>query len=248
MTTLEAPRTYGAAVRDLAAAQKTSAGVPAYLRYVNRPLGRRAAALAYVLGATPNQVTVLSGLFSLASIVLLVVFRPSVLLGVLVAVGLVVGYALDSADGQLARLLGGGSLAGEWLDHVVDAARMPAVHLAVLIALFRFGHLAPGWLLVPLGYALAVTVTFFSVMLVDQMRVRTGAAEHMRADGLATGDSLLRSLTTIPVDFGAICLVFLLWGFHDVFMAAYVALFVISCVHMAVSVSRKYRELQGARD
>lgn len=246
--TATATRSYGTAVRELSAAQKTAAGVPAYLRYVNRPLGRRAAALAYVLRMTPNQVTVLSGLFSLVSTVALTTVRPSVPLGVLVAAGLVVGYALDSADGQLARLRGGGSLAGEWLDHVVDAARMPAVHMAVLIALFRFGHLSPGWLLVPLAYALAVTVTYFSVILAGQIRARTGAAQHVRRDGVATSDSALRSLATIPVDFGAICLVFVLWGVQEAFLIAYVALFAVNVLHMAVSVSRKYRELLNATD
>lgn len=243
MTTLEAPRTYATAVRDLAAAQKTSAGVPAYLRYVNRPLGRRAAALAYVLGMTPNQVTVLSGLFSLASIVLLVVFGPSFLLGVVVAAGLVVGYALDSADGQLARLQGGGSLSGEWLDHVVDAARMPAVHMGVLIALFRFGHFADGWLLVPLAYALVVTVTFFSATLVAQMRVRSGGSQSERCDGVATPPSPLRSVLLLPIDVGTLCVLFVLWGFPQVFLTVYTGLFVVCAVHMATSLRRRFSEV-----
>ena len=51
---------------------------------------------------------------------------------------LVVGYAFDAADGQLARLRGGGIIAGEWLDHMVDAIKVASLHLAVLVGLYRF--------------------------------------------------------------------------------------------------------------
>ena len=44
-------------VRRLAAAQKGAAGAPAYSRFVNRPLGRLFAALAFHAGLTPNAVT-----------------------------------------------------------------------------------------------------------------------------------------------------------------------------------------------
>ena len=45
-------------VARLAAAQKRRApGSPAYSIYVNRPIGRRLAAAAYLAGLTPNAVT-----------------------------------------------------------------------------------------------------------------------------------------------------------------------------------------------
>ena len=47
--------TFAAVVARLAAAQKQRApGSPAYSIYVNRPLGRRLAAAAYLAGLTPN--------------------------------------------------------------------------------------------------------------------------------------------------------------------------------------------------
>ena len=61
------------------------------------------------------------------------------------------GYALDSADGQVARLTGGGSLLGEWLDHMIDSTKIAALHLAVLLHACRHTDLPAGWLLVPLG-------------------------------------------------------------------------------------------------
>src|SRR6185436_886779 len=107
-------------------------------RFVNRKIGRVLAAGSYQLGLTPNAVTGISALFSAAAIAIIACLSPSVGVGVLVAVLLLLGYAFDSADGQLARLRGGGSPAGEWLDHVVDSIKVVALHLAVLIGWFRF--------------------------------------------------------------------------------------------------------------
>ena len=51
------PSEYRAAMGRLKAAQKTNYGAPLYSRLVNRPAGRRLAALAYSLHLSPNQVT-----------------------------------------------------------------------------------------------------------------------------------------------------------------------------------------------
>ena len=87
--------------------------------------------------------------------------------GITVAVLLVLGYALDSADGQLARLRGGGSLQGEWLDHTVDSLKVVVVHLAVLVTWSLHLDLPVGWLVVPLAFAAASSVHFFGMVLVD---------------------------------------------------------------------------------
>lgn len=133
----------GTVLRELRGAQKSSKGVSLYSRYVNRPAGRLLAAGAYRAGLTPNQVTMISALFTFSSIVAVALVEPSWWLGVAVYAGLVVGFAFDSADGQLARLTGRGGPDGEWLDHVVDCAKMILVHSAVLISFDRFGAL-PG--------------------------------------------------------------------------------------------------------
>lgn len=233
---------FGWATRELGNAQKSAAGVPAYTRYINRPLGRLAAALAYLAGLSANQVTVLSGLISFVSLTALAVFEPSWSLGFAVATGLVVGYILDSADGQLARLRGGGSLAGEWLDHVVDAARMPALHLAVLIALFRFASDLPvNYLLIPIGYLLVSVVRFFALILAEQMRRYATAVPPN--GGAPDGNSVLKSLLGLPGDFGVLCVIFLTWGNTILFLALYGALFVANLLLMGASLRRRYREL-----
>ena len=66
--------TYG----RLRVAQKGRArGAPAYSVFVNRPVGRLLAAIAYRLGLTPNQVTVISAVFTFAGIGLLAVLPPT---------------------------------------------------------------------------------------------------------------------------------------------------------------------------
>ena len=139
-------------VERLRATQKHSVGAPAWSRYVNRPVGRHLAAIASRAGLRPDQVTGLSALASLTAIVLLVLLGPSWPLGAAVAGLLVLGYALDSADGQLARLQGSSSPAGEWLDHVVDSAKIVSLHAAVLLQLQRWDGLVGAWSLVPLAF------------------------------------------------------------------------------------------------
>jgi hypothetical protein len=97
-------------LRRLAGAQKPpAAGSPAYSRFVNRRLGRLLAATCHRLGLTPNQVSMVSAAFSATGIVLVALVRPTVAWSVAISAALVLGYAFDSADGQVARLRGGGS-------------------------------------------------------------------------------------------------------------------------------------------
>ena len=131
----------------LRSAQKPSRGTAAYSRLVNRPAGRRVAAAAQLVGVTPNGATAASALLSGSGLVLLATQRPSAWLGLAVSVLLAAGYVLDSVDGQLARLRGGGSLSGEWLDHTVDCVKTctPAprrAHLVVPVRLRRRPRLA----------------------------------------------------------------------------------------------------------
>ena len=106
-------RSYRATLGNMGMAQKPGRGAPPYSRWINRRLGKYLAAAAYVIGLTPVQVTIISACFTLAALVLVIVVAPVWWLGILVAVLLLLGYALDSADGQLARVRGGGGQQGE---------------------------------------------------------------------------------------------------------------------------------------
>lgn len=235
---------YSGALRRLGSAQKPAKGAPAYSRFVNRRLGRYLAAAAYVLGLTPNMVTAISGAFSFIGIALLALVAPSWWLGVTVMLCLVIGYALDSADGQLARLRGGGSTAGEWLDHMIDATKISSLHLAVLIAAHRwFDFDSAAWLLVPIGFTVVAAVSFFGMILNDQL-LRAYQAGRPAATSVAT-PSTLRSLLVAPTDYGVLCLSFALLGAPQVFFVVYCVLFAGSLGYLALAAIKWFRVMQG---
>lgn len=211
------------ALAQLRSAQKSARGGPPYSIFVNRPMGRVLAALAFRARLTPNGVTGLSALATFAGIVLLAAAPATWATGVGVCVLLVLGYALDSADGQLARLRGGGSLQGEWLDHTVDSLKVVAVHLAVLVTWYLHLDLAPGWLWVPLAFATASSVHFFGMILVDLLGRATRAELGVPAPPkVAPGAS--SALLKLPTDYGVLCLATLLLGAHAVFVGVYTVL------------------------
>lgn len=229
--------------RALAAAQKGHArGAPAYSVYVNRRVGRVLAAVAFRWGLTPNQVTGISALHTFAALLLLVLLPAQWWTGVIVAVLLALGYAWDSADGQLARLSGGGTLAGEWLDHFVDAVKIASLHLAVLIGLHAHTPLSGSpWLLVPIGFSVVAVVAFFGMLLNDLLKGKKGVqSTHARGGG-----TLLRSTMLLPTDFGTVCLVFLLWGWTTGFLVVYTALAAANLLFLLLAAVKWFREVRA---
>jgi phosphatidylglycerophosphate synthase len=232
---------YSDAVAQLRSAAKPNYGAPAYSRWLNRPLGRRLAALAYTAGLTPNQVTGLSALASLGGVVLIAWPEPSVLLGVLITLRLLLGYALDSADGQLARLTGSSSPAGEWLDHMVDTAKPVLVHGAVLVSWLRFGDsLDWWWALVPLTFILIWMMAFFGWQLGELLKQRAGAPGQT-----PKGAPVLRSLLRAPSDWGVVCLVFLLWS-TPAFWPGYTTLMIANAVITLAALPVWFRQVSNA--
>ncbi|MGW8970739.1 CDP-alcohol phosphatidyltransferase family protein [Streptomyces platensis] len=237
---------FGYAIRQLSAAQKSAKGVSLYSRYVNRPAGRVLAAVGYSIKLTPNQVTMISGVFTFAGVVMIAVLRPSPAAAVAVFAALVLGFALDSADGQLARLTGTGSAAGEWLDHVVDCAKMLALHMAVLVSFYRhFGLSDPRYLFVPVAFQFAAVMVFFGGILTEQLkradRLRSGAGGPTPAAPAST----LRSVALLPVDYGVFCALFLTFGSRDVFLVLYSCLLVAHLLFMVAFLVKWYRELSA---
>lgn len=233
-------RRYGTALERLRTAQKPSAGTPLYSRLVNRPVGRRFAAFAYVLGWTPNTVTFVSAIFTFSAITLVALVSPTWWLGVLVSVMLMLGYALDSADGQLARLRGGGSVQGEWLDHTVDAAKVLTIHSAILISAFRHFDLPVAWLLVPIAYLAVDSLLFFGMMERDLLLARAAGG---KAPASAASTGMLRAILILPSDYGLFCLVFLFLGLPMVFFGVYTLMLVCNTVLLLLALVKWYRQL-----
>lgn len=237
------PAGFVAAVRRLRSAQKSSKGAPLYSLYVNRPLGRVFAAAAYQVRLTPNQVTGISAVFTFTGIAALALLPAQWWVGLLVAGCLVLGYALDSADGQLARLRGGGSRTGEWLDHMIDSAKICSLHLAVLITMARsFSLEQQAWLLVPMVFCVASVVNFFGMLLVELL-----VREHRAATGQArpapTRATPVRSMLKIPTDYGVLCLAFALLGAPALFLGVYTFLAAGTLGYLSLIVVKWYRDV-----
>ncbi len=235
--------TYLETVKRLASAQKAAApGAPAYSILVNRRVGRFIAAAAYRAGLTPNGVTAISAALTFTGILLLAIAPPSLLVGVGVWLLLAVGYAFDSADGQVARLRGGGSLSGEWLDHVVDAVKIVSLHSAVLITAYRHFDLAAGWLLVPVGFTIVASGMFFAMILNDLLKgihsARTGIPVVKGAGG-----GRLRSLIVIPTDYGILCLAFVTLGAPLLFFVIYSLLFAANAGYFLLAAIKWFRDM-----
>lgn len=229
-------------MRRLASAQKGRAkGAPAYSVYVNRPVGRVFAAAAHTIGLSPNGVTAVSAAFTFSGILVLALVDPSWWTGIVVWLLLAIGYALDSADGQVARLRGGGSLAGEWLDHFIDAIKIVSLPIATAIGLYRFSDLPTPYVLVPLAFAIVATATFFGMILNDLLKSSKGIASSAESGG----GGALRSIVLLPVDYGIVCLVYVLWGWATVFAFAYAFFFAAAAAFCLLAAVRWFRAMRS---
>jgi len=224
----------------LEGAQKTPKGASLYSRYINRPFGRRLAAAAHVAQLTPNQVTLLSALFSFTGIFVILAFQPTPVGGVAIAAALLLGYALDSADGQLARLRTSGGRAGEWLDHVLDCAVKLALHGAVLVAWYR-SDLEARYLLLAFAFQFVAVLLFFGGTLAEKLRENSTGTTH----GPFHGTRLIHvsEVLRLFVDHATICLAFLTWGWPDVFLICYALLFVAHSAFLVAFGTHLFQEL-----
>lgn len=243
MSTTSVVGRYRDGLARLASAQKPSFGTPAYSRMINRPLGRRFAAAGHAIGLTPNQATAISATLSGAGIALIAVVRPSVAVAIAIAVLLAFGYVMDSVDGQLARLRGGGSRSGEWLDHTIDCVKTSSLHAAVAISWFRFPVSDHAWtLLLPLGFGIIAATTFFGLILIPTLRPQV---EPPPADAAPRFEHPLRTYALLPIDYGTICLSFVLLAWRTGFLVLYTVLFVAATGALALALRKWWHELRA---
>lgn len=230
---------YSSTLRQLSKVQKPAQGVSVYARFVNRPAGRLLAAAAYRIGLSPNHVTAVSALITFAGVFATALLPPSNALGPWVSLALLLGFALDSADGQLARLHRSTSLSGEWLDHVVDCAKLLGIHAAVLISFYRCFDLPRPVLLLPIIFQFAAVLLFFGGILTEQLRRRRGDASAVRVPA----PSAVRGVALLPVDYGLLCLIFVFLGNQKLFLVLYVALLAVHVVFVPAFLVKWFREL-----
>lgn len=245
---------FSEAYGTLRQAQKTNRGAPAYSRWVNRPLGRVLAAGAYRMGMTPNQVTGVSAAFTYTAIAALALVPPSGPTSLGVAGLLLLGYALDSADGQLARLTSMGRPSGEWLDHVVDMGKICLLGASVAISWARWGtpgDFPPGtWsVAVPLLFVAVSVLSFFGWLLSDLLiRVaragaREGAANPPGASPTPSAAPALRSLLRLPSDYGLLALTFAWFGTW-MFPVTFIALLAANAAILTLALPTWFSQVQ----
>lgn len=227
---------FRASFDQLKRAQKTRKGVPLYLLYVNRPAGRAVAASLRHTRVTPNHVTWTGAALTYGTLIWLALWAQPTPAAAVAGVLLALGYVLDSADGQLARLQGTSSAYGEWLDHLLDNGRMTVMHVAAFCYLVRTTDYDAVLLAVCSGaFLLASSLIFFGGVLFDQLAKNAGAGASTQTAGTpdASADRrlLVRSVVMLPVDYGVTCLAFLLVPMPSVFLIAYL---VLAAAHLVI--------------
>lgn len=222
----------------LRTAQKRRTGVPLYTLAVNRPVGRVIAA-ASPAWATPNTLTLIGAICTFAGILWLLVGATATASAALVGVAMIIGFFFDSADGQLARLRGGGSAAGEWLDHVIDGVRMVLLHIATLAYLLRT-EVVPSWVAFTLCavFSVSAAATYFAGSLFEKLTTATPSTTVTRS-------SRLRSVIMLPVDYGILCWVYLLLPFAVVFTVAYALVAAAKVLTTSALLLKWYRALRA---
>ena len=221
----------------LAAAQKPGAGVPAYMRWVNRGAARVVAAACAAFGWTPNFVSFISVCFSTVGLIVLVACDPAWWTGLIVGTALAVGFMFDSADGQVSRVTGASSKTGEWVDHVADAFRSPAIHFCTGAAVMVYRPESWWLAVVALVYGWVTSGQFMSQILAEQF-VRAAGRKQTRGGNL-------RSFVLLPTDPGVLCWSFAAWGFGVPFMVLYTFLAAIAVAHSSISLRRRFRDLRA---
>lgn len=211
--------------------QKPDRGVSTYSRSVNRPAGRWLASLAAVVGLTPNQLTLLGAGCSAIAVGVIAFSPRTIVAGLVAGFMLMLAFALDSADGQLARLRHAESRRGEWLDHMLDAATKLGVPLAVFFAFYRGGRTG-WWLALPLAFLIVSLLLFFAVTLGGLLRRLDGVTAENRPPLTSFGDTAIRPLLQTPADHGAVCVVFLLWGLPSAFAIGYTVVLIAQALFL----------------
>lgn len=256
-TSSDRPLSFSAAYSTLRGAQKSARGAPAYSRWVNRPVGRVFAASAYRLGMSPNQVTVVSALTTYCGIAIIALVAPGPAMALLVSLLLLVGYALDSADGQLARLTKMGRPSGEWLDHVIDMGKICLLHGAIAISWFRWG--VPGldvgaWAIALPVLFLTVSVVGFFGWLLSDLLIRVAGARtpgpspdpaRKQPDPPPPSAPALRSFLRLPGDYGLLALTFG-WFASSLFVLTYTILFAANAVILIAALPVWFGQVRAA--
>lgn len=147
--------------------------LPAWVKEAVRATLRPIVGMAIALHITPNTITVIGVVITLAASVL--VASGWLLIGAAV---LTAGSLLDAVDGALARAQGGGTPFGSFLDSTLDRVSEAILYIGIA-GWFLFAHDDPAW------PVLLVLVALAGSFLVSYSRARAEGIGMSASVGLA---------------------------------------------------------------
>lgn len=225
----------------IAASKKPSGSI--YTRYVNRNAAIPLTYLFWRLDLHPNTISLISSVVTHTGLVILLALKASVPVVVSAYLLLVLGYMLDSCDGQLARVSGKTSKRGELLDHSLDMVKLLTFNMTLGYLLLMdaiAGTLAFNMVLTAIGLnLLCQPAHFFVISLKDAI---LGSPQQMNAVQRVRGvGALLRN----AADYGLFMMMILLLPWAQMFLYVYLA---YGCFYMLLFVShfvRTYHRSSG---
>jgi hypothetical protein len=84
-------------------------------------------------------------------------------------------------------------------------------------------------------------VTFFGMMLNEALRAQHGVATRAAWTGERSG--VLRSLLTLPTDYGTLACLFVLFGAPWLFVPVYTAMFLAATAFLVLALGKWFREM-----
>lgn len=182
---------------------RTNRGGGLFSESISQWLGAAFALAAHRLGLRPTALTIANLVIGLAASVTVVALAdrvaagavPAWLVGLVALVGWQVAYALDCADGQLARVTGQGSPAGARVDVLCDVAAQIALVTALGTVAVAQRPATPVWLVA------AFAGTWMVNLVTSVMQAGPNAAS------MVTSTSLPVRLAKLVRDYGAVIFV-----------------------------------------
>lgn len=135
------------------------------------PIGARLAYVLYLAKASPNMVSILALLVGLTSAaVCAFTISDPVVGGLVLLVGLQLSYALDCADGVLARATGRCTPFGAIFDKALDSMSMVLIPGILSVGARAFHALPAGWNELPTGWV-GLIIVFYATPRISMATV-----------------------------------------------------------------------------
>ncbi len=182
---------------------RTNRGGGLFSESVSQWIGAAFADVAHRLGLRPTALTIANLILGLLTSVTVVALAgpvatgrvPAWLVGIVALVGWQAAYALDCADGQLARVTGQGSPAGARVDVLSDVAAQIALVAALTATAVAQSPSTPAWLIA------AFAGTWMVNLVTSVMQAGPNATS------MVTSTSPLVRLVKLTRDYGAVIFV-----------------------------------------